>query len=86
MNKMACYFDCAKIGLATALLAGLTGCVGYADGGAVVAGPDVAVYGPDVGIYGGFYERGRDVHAYHDRGFSSRAVAHPGGFGGGRRR
>jgi hypothetical protein len=63
-------------------LGALTGCVGYVDGG---YGGAVVVPGPDVGVYGGFYDRGRDVHAYHDRGFRSRAIAHPSP-GGGRRR
>jgi len=36
---MTRYFDCVKSGLAMALLAALAGRVGYADGGAVVAGP-----------------------------------------------
>lgn len=61
-----------KIGLATALLAVFTGCV---DGGAVVVGPGV---GPDVGFFGGFWDRGHDVHAFHDRGFRSRGIAHGG--------
>jgi hypothetical protein len=86
MSKITGYFECMKIGLAMVLLTLLTGCVGYADGGAVVAGPDVDIYGPDVGFYGGFYDRGRAVHAYHDRGFRSRGLAHPGGWGHGRRR
>jgi hypothetical protein len=74
-----------KIGLVMALLAALTGCVGYvgADyGGGVVVG------GPDVTIFGGGFERGRDVRGYSHRGFESRAAAHPGGGGrggGGRR-
>ena len=62
-----------KVGLVAMLLAALTGCagyVGYGGGGAVVE------TGPDVGIYGGFYDRGHDIHAFHDRGFRSRAVAH----------
>jgi hypothetical protein len=79
-----------KIGLALALLVGLTGCVGgYVDGGGyggtvVVPGPDVAVYGG--GFYGGgIYERGGDVHGYSHRGVASRAVAHGGGGRGGKR-
>jgi len=64
-----------KIGLGTVLLAALTGCVGYVDGG-YYGGP-VVVPGPDVYFYGGGYERGRDVHVYSQRGFTSRAVAHP---------
>jgi hypothetical protein len=78
MNKKTDYFDCVNIGLAMVLLPAVSGCVGYAGGGAVVAGPDVGLYGPDVGIYGGFYDRGRDVQAYRDRGFRSRGIAHPG--------
>jgi hypothetical protein len=86
MIEISHYINRIKIGLAAMLLAGLTGCVGYADvgyGGAVVApGPDVNIYGPDVGFYGGFSDRGRDVHAFRDRGFASRGIAHPGGRGG----
>jgi hypothetical protein len=76
MTRMSHYIDWLKGGLAMMLLTALPGCVGYAGGG-----PVVGVYGPDVGIYGGFYDRGPDVHAFHDRGFRSRAVAHPGGGG-----
>jgi hypothetical protein len=74
-----------KIGLGIALLATLTGCVGvgYVDGG---YGGAVVVPGPDVYVFGGGYERGRDVHAYSNRGVASRAAAHPGGGGRGGRR
>jgi hypothetical protein len=75
-----------KIGLVMALLAALTGCVGYVGGGyggaVVVPGPEISVFG------GGGFERGRDVHDYSHRGSVSRAAAHPGGGGrggGGRR-
>jgi hypothetical protein len=70
-----------KIGLGIALLAALTGCVGYVDGG---YGGTVVVPGPDVYVFGGGYERGREVHDYGRRGVESRAVAHPasGGRGG----
>lgn len=64
----------AMIGLGLALMAGLTGCVGYVDGGYV--GP-VVVAEPEVYFYGGFDERGRDVHDYGRRGFESRGAAHP---------
>ncbi len=74
----------AAAGLGIALLAVLTGCVGYVDGG-YYGGP-VVVPGPDVYFYGGGYERGHDVRVYSHRGFESRAVAHPGGHGGGERR
>jgi hypothetical protein len=71
-----------KIGLGMALLASVLGCVGYVDGG---YGGAVIVPGPvDVGFYGGpYFERGRDVRIYSNRGVQSRAAAHPGG--GGRR-
>ena len=78
MNRTLDYLNRAKIALAITLLAGLTGCAGYVDGGGY--GGSVVVPGPDVGFYGGFYDRGVDVHAYHDRGFRSRGVAH-GGWG-----
>ena len=86
MNKTNGPVDRIKIMLGVALLAVLTGCVGYVDGGyngaVVVAEPDVYVFG------GGYYEGGRDVHDYSHRGSESRAVAHPaarpvsGGHGG----
>ena len=63
-----------NIGLGIALLAALTGCVGYVDGG---YGGEVVAPGPDVYFFGGGYERGRDVHDYSHRGVVSRAVAHP---------
>jgi hypothetical protein len=68
--------DAIKIGFGIALLTALMGCVGYVDGG-YYGGPAV-VPGPDVYFYGGGYERGRDVRVYSDRGYESRAVAHPG--------
>ena len=42
-----------EIGLGAALLVGVTGCVGYVDGG---GGGSVVVAGPDVGFYGGVYD------------------------------
>jgi hypothetical protein len=83
MNKTGNYCNIITIGLATILLAALTGCVGYADAG---YGGGVVATGPDVSIYGGFYDRGVDVHAYHDRGFRSRGIAHSGGWGRDRNR
>jgi hypothetical protein len=77
--------DLIKIGLGTLLLIALTGCFGgYVDGG---GGGAVVVAGPEVGFFGGPYDRGRDVHAYSNRGAGSRGVAHGGGGGraGGRR-
>jgi hypothetical protein len=74
MNKANGPVDRIKIGLGTALLAALVGCVGYVGGG---YGGAVVVPGPDVYFYGGAYERGRDVHDYSRRGVESRAVAHP---------
>ena len=83
MNKRNDTVDRIKIGLGIVLLAILTGCVGYVDGGyggaVVVPGPGVVVVPePDVYVFGGgYYERGRDVHDYSHRGSESRAVAHP---------
>lgn len=62
------------LGVVVAVL--LTGCVGYVDGGYSSA---VVVPGPDVYVFGGGYERGHVARAYSNRGFHSRAVAHPGG-------
>jgi hypothetical protein len=71
--------DPVKIGLGIVLLATLTGCVGYVDGG--YGGGGVVVAEPDVFLFGGGYDRGRDVHAYSSRGSESRAVAHSSGGG-----
>jgi len=83
MNKAKGPFDRIKIGLGIAVLAALMGCVGYVDGG---YGGAVVVPGPDVYLFGGGYDRGREVHDYSHRGSESRAVAHPAGGGGGRKR
>ena len=74
MNHAKGPVDQIKIGLGIALVAALTGCVGYVDGG-YYGGPAM-VSGPDVYFYGGGYERGHDVRAYSHRGGESRAVAH----------
>ena len=74
MNKANGSVDRIKIGLGIALLAALTGCVGFVGGG---YGGAVVVSEPDVYFFGGGYERGRDVHDYSHRGFESRAAAHP---------
>jgi hypothetical protein len=66
--------DRIKIVLGIVLVATLTGCVGYVDGG---YGGGVVGAEPDVYVFGGGYERGRDVHVYSQRGVQSRAVAHP---------
>ncbi len=89
MNKANISIPQIKMVLAAALLAVLTGCAGgYVEGGGY--GGAVIVPDPVVGIYGGGYyggyERGRDVHAYSDRGFASRAAAHHGGVGRGVKR
>ena len=83
MNKTNGPVDLIKIGLGIALLAALTGCVGYVDGGYVGGGYGgaVVVAEPDVYLFGGGYDRGRDVHGYSDRGSASRAAAHPSGGG-----
>jgi len=83
--------ELTKLALAMALLAAMTGCVapGYYGG----VGPDYyggVVTGPDAYVFGGGFERGRDVHAYSNRGAVSRRAAHSGGGGargggGGRR-
>jgi hypothetical protein len=75
MNKTKRPIGRIKIGLGLALLAALTGCVGYVDGG-YYGGP-VVVPGPSVFFWGGDYDRGRDVRVYSQRGVASRAVAHP---------
>jgi hypothetical protein len=76
MNKTNYPVDRIKIGFGIALLAVLTGCVGYVGGG--YGGP-VVVPGPSVYFWGGDYDRGREVHVYSQRGYESRAVVHRGG-------
>jgi hypothetical protein len=76
MNKTNGLADRIKIGLGVALVATLTGCVGFVDGGGDYGGA-VVVPGPDVYLFGGGYDRGRDVHGYSQRGAVSRGVAHP---------
>jgi hypothetical protein len=80
MNKANGLVDGIKIGLGIALLATLTGCVGWVDGGGGYGG-EVVVPGPDLFLFGGGYDRGRDVHDYSHRGVVSRAAAHPSGGG-----
>src|ERR1035441_8891125 len=78
MNMPNGSVDRIKIGLGIALLAALSGCVGFVGGG---YGGAVVVAEPDVYLFGGGYDRGRDVHGYSDRGSVSRAAAHPSGGG-----
>lgn len=83
MNRTNALIDRSKLALGIGLLSVLTGCVGVVGGGyggeVVVPEPDVYLFGS--GYHGGGYDRGRDVHAYSQRGYASRAVAHPGGGG-----
>ena len=77
MNKTNGPVDRIKVGLAIVLLAALTGCVGYVDGG---YSGTVVVPGPDFYVFGGPYYGGHDARDYSRRGSESRAVAHgPGG-------
>jgi len=69
------------IGLGVALLAALTGCLGFVGGGDY--GGEVVAPGPDLFLFGGGYDRGRDVRGFSHRGSESRAVAHPAVRGGG---
>ena len=71
------------IALGIALLAIMSGCVGYVGGG---YGGAVVVPVPGVFFYDGFNEGGPYWHAYSRRGAESRAWAHPGGGGRGGRR
>ena len=78
MNKTNTLADRIILGFGIALLAASTGCIVPVGGGGY--GGDVVVPGPpDVVLFGGGFDRGRDVHAYSQRGFASRAAAHPGG-------
>lgn len=74
MNTMNGPVDRTKLGMGALLVAGLMGCVGYVNGG---YGGAVLVPGPDIYVFGGGYERGRDVHAFSQRGYESRGAAHP---------
>jgi hypothetical protein len=80
MNKTNGPVDLIKIGLGIVLLAALTGCVGFVDGGGDYGGA-VVVAEPDFYFFGGGYDRGRDVHGYSQRGSVSRVAAHPSGGG-----
>ena len=82
MNKTNGTVDRIKMELGIALLAALTGCLGFVGGGGDYGG-EVVVPEPDLVIFGGGYDRGRDVHDYSHRGHESREVAHPAAHGGG---
>jgi hypothetical protein len=82
MNNAKGPVDRVAIALGVALLAVLTGCLGFVGGGGDYGG-EVVVPGPDVYLFGGGYDRGRDVRDFSHRGFESRAVAHPSARGGG---
>ncbi len=90
MKTFIDFVTCLKVVPAMALVAVAAGCAGgyvETDGGYVGGGP--VIVDPGVSFYGGFYGRGRDVHAFRDRGVASRGVAHGGGgiaHGGGARR
>jgi len=78
-----------RTGLGIVLLTIVAGCLGYVDSGYVDGGYGgvVVVPEPEVVLFGGgYYERGRDVHAYSHRGAASRATAHPVSGGHERRR
>jgi hypothetical protein len=78
MKKMTGVADRMTLGLGVLILVVSTGCIVPVGGGGY--GGDVVVPGPpDVVLFGDGYDRGRDVHAYSQRGYASRAVAHPGG-------
>jgi hypothetical protein len=79
--------DRIKIGLAIAMLATLTGCIGWVGGGGYDGGwwgGDGGWWWDDGGWWGGGhgYDRGRDVHGFSARGAASRGAAHGGGGGG----
>jgi hypothetical protein len=84
-NKANALVDQIKIVLGIVLVATLTGCVGFVDGGGDYGGA-VVVPGPDLFLFGGGYDRGHDMHGYSQRGAVSRGAAHPGGGGHGGRR
>jgi hypothetical protein len=69
-NKANGPVDRIKIGLGIAVLAGLTGCVGYVDGGYVDVTTVREWWWRSLMhvFWGGGYDRGRDVHDYSHRG------------------
>jgi hypothetical protein len=68
--------DRIKLGLAVAVLATLTGCIGVVGGGGGWWGG--GWWGGEGGWWGG-HDRGGDVHAFSARGAASRGAAHGGG-------
>jgi len=80
-RKSTGLLDPVKIGLGIVVLATLTGCVGYVDGGGYGGGGGVVVAEPDFFVFGGDYGHGHDEHGYSQRGYSSRALAHSSGGG-----
>ncbi len=85
MNRLMALIGWIKVCLGIALVVGSAGCIVPVGGGYV---GDVVVPRPDLVVFGGGggYDRGRDVHACSERGYSSRAVAHGGGGGHGGKR
>jgi len=83
MNNAKGLVNRIKVGFGIVLVASLTGCAGYVDGGYGGGYGDYGGYdgGSDIYLFGGGYDRGRDVQAYSHRGSESRGAAH---FGGGR--
>jgi len=90
MNPIKVLADQLKIGLAIAMLAALTGCIGVVGGGGGYVGGG-GWWWDDGGWWGGGhgYDRGHDVRGFSTRGAASRGAAHGGGGGhaggGGRR-
>ncbi len=82
MNPAKALADRIKLGLAIAMVATLTGCIGVVGGGGGWWGG--GWWGGDGGWWGGG-DRGHDVRGFSARGAASRAVAHGGGGHGGRR-
>jgi hypothetical protein len=77
MNKSNSLGSRVALGFGVVLLVASVGCIVPVGGGGY--GGEVVAPGPDVVLFGGGYDRGRDVHAYSQRGFASRAAVHPGG-------
>ncbi|MHB8523238.1 MAG: hypothetical protein ACYDH9_21135 [Limisphaerales bacterium] len=79
LNQTNGLVDRIKIGLGMAMLAALTGCLGWTDEGGVYGGMMMTPE-PDYYLFGSDYGWGRDAYGYGYRGFESRRQGH---FGGG---
>jgi hypothetical protein len=76
MNRANNPVERIKLGLAIVLLATLSGCATYGNGG-YYYGDAVVVPGPDLLLFNDDYGSGRYEYDYRNRGSESRREAHP---------